>query len=290
MNVFVFGLGFSARAIVAEIRARHPEARFAGTTRSTDNFPAFEALGVTPHVFSGETPSETLFEDLSAATHLIVSIAPSIEGDAVLEMHRGEILAAPQLEWIGYLSTIGVYGDAGGAWIDESYTGDVSSDRARWRVEAEADWHALARQKAIPLAILRLAGIYGPGRSNLDKLRAGTAKAIDKPGQVFNRIHTSDIAQIAALAADRRLDGVFNVADDEPAPPQEVMAFAAALLGMDPPKPVPFDTAQMSPMARSFYADNKRVSNRAIKAALDITLRYPTYREGLKAVLEAERL
>lgn len=289
MTIFVFGLGYSARAAVAALRSAHPDARFAGTTRSGGTFAHFERLGVAPHVFTGTAPSATLAADLGAATHLIASVPPAPGGDPVLAHHRGDLLAAPRLGWLCYFSTIGVYGDAGGAWIDEQYLGDGLSERARARLVAEVAWQRLARQMEVPLLILRLAGIYGPGRSVFDKLRAGQARRVIKPGQVFNRIHAEDIGRVVALAAERRLSGIYNLADDLPAPPQEVMEHAATTAGLPLPPEVDFEDADLSPMARAFYADNKRVSNQAIKQALGITLLYPTYREGLAAILDAER-
>jgi len=289
MTIFVFGLGYSARAAVAALRAQNPGARFAGTTRGRENFPDFQRLGVTPHVFTGAAPGETLAGDLDAATHLLVSIAPSPDGDPVLAHHRDAVLAAPKLEWLCYFSTIGVYGDAGGAWIDESHLGNDLSERARKRLVAEVGWQRLARQKNVPLLILRLAGIYGPGRSVFDKLREGRAQRVVKPGQVFNRIHAEDIGRVVALAAAQKLAGIYNLADDLPAAPQEVMAHAADRAGLPLPPEIPFESADLSPMARDFYADNKRVSNQAIKQALGIELAYPTFREGLAAILDAER-
>ncbi|MBI4048112.1 MAG: NAD(P)-dependent oxidoreductase, partial [Devosia nanyangense] len=169
-------------------------------------------------------------------------------------------------------------------WVDESAPCHPENERSRQRVVAEDEWRSFAREKGIPLLILRLAGIYGPQRSTFDRLRDGTARRIVKPGQVFNRIHVADIGRVTALAAQRRLGGVFNLADDEPAPPQDLITYAAELMGVAPPPEVPFEAAEMTPLARSFYADNKRISNAAIKAALGIDLLYPNYREGLSAI------
>lgn len=286
MKLFVFGLGYSARAITEAVAA--PGTTISATTRSTDKAAALADTGIAPHIFSGTAPGETLAADLARADTLLVSIAPTDAGDPTLLHHGDAIAAAPNLTWMCYLSTIGVYGNADGAWVDESVPGSPSSRRARNRLAAEAAWQRLAEARGIPLMIARLAGIYGPGRSNFDKLRAGTARRILKPGQVFNRIHTADIGRIVSMAAERRLSGVFNVCDDEPAPPQEVMAHAADLLGVDRPPEVAFAQAEMSPMARAFYADNKRVSNQRIKNALGIEMLHPSYREGLAAVLRAE--
>ena len=203
--------------------------------------------------------------------------------------HAADILAAPRLGWIGYYSTVGVYGDAGGEWIDESAPTEPLSARNRYRLEAEESWRELAAQKGVPLAVLRLAGIYGPGRSPFEKLENGTARRVVKPGQVFNRIHVTDIGAITAAAARARLSGTFNLADDEPAPPQDVIAHAARLLGVAPPPEIPFEEADLSPMAKTFYAGNRRVSNAKIKSALSYAFRYPTYREGHAAILATMR-
>lgn len=225
----------------------------------------------------------------SGATHVILSIAPDAEGDPALRHHRADLDAAGDLQWLCYYSTVGVYGDFGGEWIDENAPLVPRNMRSDYRVVAEQQWRDYAAERGVPLTILRLAGIYGPGRSTFDKLRQGTARRVIKPGQVFNRIHVEDIARVTLLAAEKRLAGTFNMADDEPAPPQDVIAFAAEILGTDVPPDLPFDTAEMTPMQRSFYRDNKRVSNRAIKQALGIEMLYPDYRSGLAQILESER-
>jgi len=284
MQTFFFGMGYSSSATAEALRAGDAQMRIAGTVRD----PGTPAEGIRLHRFDGQSPGATLGEDLAATTHLIVSIAPDAEGDPVLRHHAGDIAAMPLLQWIGYFSTVGVYGDFGGGWVDETAETHPVNLRSQMRVAVEQQWRDVAAVRGVPLAILRLAGIYGPGRSGFDKLRDGTARRIVKPGQVFNRIHVEDIGRVTALAARARLDGTFNLADDLPAPPQEVVAHAAGLLGMAPPPEVPFATAEMTPMARSFYADNKRVANAAIKQALGIELLHPTYREGLAAILAAE--
>lgn len=285
MGVFFFGMGYSslasARAIHQLIDSAIP---IAGTTRSQERAEQMVDSAYRIHVFDGEAPGETLGEDLAKATHVILSIPPDEHGDPALNHHRAALDAAKDLEWICYYSTVGVYGDFGGAWIDESADTNPINKRSRQRVEAEAAWREYAAQRGVPLLILRLAGIYGPGRSAFDKLRDGTARRIVKPGQVFNRIHVEDIGRVTALAAARKLAGTFNLCDNEPAPPQDLVTYAAGLIGVTPPAEVPFDLAEMTEMARSFYSDNKRVSNKAIKQALGIELIYPTYREGLDAI------
>lgn len=281
MNVFFFGMGYSslasARAVHQLIDAAAP---ISGTTRSGESGNGPFRL----HRFDGVQLGPTLEADLRAATHVVQSIPPDEKGDAVLNLYRPTLDRAPNLQWLCYYSTVGVYGDFGGAWIDETATTNPINTRSRFRVEVEAQWRDYAASRGVPLLILRIAGIYGPGRSTFDKLRDGTARRIVKPGQVFNRIHVEDIGRITALAAERRLAGIFNLCDNEPAPPQDLVTHAAHLLGVEPPPEIPFETAPMSEMARSFYSDNKRVSNHAIRDALGIELLYPTYREGLAAI------
>jgi nucleoside-diphosphate-sugar epimerase len=226
---------------------------------------------------------------LDGVTHLLVSVPPDAAGDPVLAVHGEDIAGIEGLCWLGYLSTTGVYGDRGGGWVDESAELSPSGERGRRRVAAEAGWLDLWRRRGVPVHIFRLAGIYGPGRSPFDALRAGMAKRIDKPGQVFSRIHVEDLARVLAASISRPRPGaVYNVCDDDPAAPEAVVAHAAALLGVPAPPLVPFEAAELSPMARSFYVDNKRVSNRLIKSELGVTLRYPDYRAGLAAILADE--
>ena len=288
MNVFFFGLGFSSLAAVAKLRELDPEVRVSGTVRSPEKAPMLREKGIRAHQFTGSEPGPELGANLRAATHLVLSIATDEGGDPALLQHRQDLDAAESLQWLCYYSTVGVYGDFEGAWIDENAPLVPRNERSDRRVAAEAAWRCYAEQRGLPLAILRLAGIYGPGRSTFDKLRNGSARRLVKPGQVFNRIHVEDIGRITALAAQQRLSGTFNIGDDEPAPPQDVVAYAAELLGVEPPPAIAYAEAELTPMQRSFYADNKRVSNQAIKTALGIELLYPTYREGLSAILQAE--
>jgi nucleoside-diphosphate-sugar epimerase len=227
---------------------------------------------------------------LAGVTHVLASIPPEVEGDPVLDTMAEGISVLPGLAWLGYLSTTGVYGDRGGSWVDESSAMCPSSERGRRRVAAEAGWLALRRQYGVPVHVFRLAGIYGPSRNVFAQLRAGTAKRLDRPGQVFSRIHVADLAAgLAASIARPRPGAVYNVCDDEPAAPAEVTAFAAGLLGLEPPPLQPFDPAALSPLARSFWDDNKRVCNRLIKEELGVRLHYPDYRAGLRGVLETCR-
>jgi len=285
MGVFFFGMGFSS---LATARAIHQiiddDIPIFGTSRTEERIEALADSPYRAHLFDGESPGTTLVPDLRRSTHVVLSIPPTEAGDPALRMHRADLDQAPDLEWLCYFSTVGVYGDFGGAWIDESAPTRPINQRSAHRVEVEQQWRDYAEERGVPLLILRLAGIYGPGRSAFDKLREGTARRIVKPNQVFNRIHVEDIGRVAALAAQRKLSGTFNLADDEPAPPQDLIAYAARQMGVPVPTDIAFEDANMTPMARSFYSDNKRVSNKAIKAALGIELLYPTFREGLDAI------
>ncbi len=285
MSVFFFGMGFSS---LATAHALHEiidsDMPIAGTTRSEDGLEALADSPYRMHLFDGTAPGPTLGTDLRQASHVICSIPPVEAGDPALLQHRADFDAADKLDWLCYFSTVGVYGDFGGAWIDESAPTRPINRRSANRVEVEQHWRDYAAGRGVPLLILRLAGIYGPGRSAFDKLREGTARRIVKPGQVFNRIHVEDIGRVTALAAQRKLSGTFNLADDEPAPPQDLIEYAATQMGVPVPPDTPFDQAEMTPMARSFYSDNKRVSNAAIKQALGIELLYPNYRVGLDAI------
>jgi len=279
---FIFGAGYCARAFAAA--SRDPAIAIAGTTRSPAKFEALRASGIEPLLFDGRALSAELKDALREATHLIVSVAPDEGGDPVLAAAGGEMARlAPKLRWIGYLSTVGVYGDHGGDRVDETAECRPVSQRSKRRVEAENRWLASGEANGLPVAVLRLSGIYGPGRNAFVNLRNGTAKRLIKPGQVFNRIHVDDIAGALQHLAGRDLGGVFNVTDDMPAPPQDVVTYAAALMGVEPPPEVPFASAQLSPMARSFYGENKRVSNARIKAA-GYRFRHLDYRSALDAM------
>lgn len=287
MKAMFFGLGYSSRASARALQRACPhDLEISGTTRNADKSASLILENIKSFVFDpGEGRVQTtLPAAVDATTHLIHSIAPGEDGDVVLEHFRDRLMASDALKWMCYYSTVGVYGNFDGAWIDETAPCQPVNQRSQWRVKAEDDWRAFAAEKGIPLVILRLAGIYGPGRSSFDKLRDGKARRIIKPGQVFNRIHVSDIARVTALAAIEQLNGTYNLADDFPAPPQDLVTYAASVADLPPPPEVPFDEADMTPMARSFYNDNKRVSNAAIKKALGIELLFPTYREGLKAI------
>lgn len=255
-----------------------------GTTRSPAKATALAGECVAPMIW----PGDDMRAALDTATHLLISAAPDEGGDPVLRLLHDEIATrAGQFAWVGYLSTTGVYGDHAGDWVDENAPLTPATRRGKARVAAEAAWAAIP---GLPLHIFRLAGIYGPGRGPFAKVRAGTARRIVKPGQVFSRIHVDDIAQVLAASITRPDPGaVYNLCDDDPAPPEDVIAHAARLLNLPPPPVEDFATAEMTPMARSFYAESKMVRNDRIKTELGIRLIHPDYRAGLAALLALER-
>jgi nucleoside-diphosphate-sugar epimerase len=283
-HLLCLGLGYTGRALAARLAGEGWTV--AGTCRSSEQATALAAQDYPCHRFDRDHPlAQAMLADV---THILVSVPPDEAGDPVIDRHRNDIAAIGGLSWLGYLSTTGVYGDRDGGRVDETSELRPSGVRGRRRLVAETAWLDLWRDRGVPVHIFRLADIYGPGRSPLDALRAGTAKRIAKPGQVFSRIHVDDLASVLIASIARPRPGaVYNVCDDEPASPAEVVAHAAQLLGVPPPPLVPFDEVSLSPMARSFYADNKRVSNALIKAELGVRLRYPDYRAGLAAILAA---
>ena len=279
MRLLTLGHGYSAGFLT---RLLVPQGwQVTGTTRNDPGRVA--QAGAAPLRWPGD--EDAIRAEIARADAILVSAGPDDGRDPVLRDFAADLARAPAA-WIGYLSTTGVYGDHQGGWVDEDASLTPSTRRGQDRVAAEAEWQALAAAHGLPLHIFRLAGIYGPGRGPFEKIRNGTARRIIKPGQVFSRIHAEDIAQVlAASIAAPRPGAVYNVCDDDPAPPEDVLAHAATLLGLPPPPSEDFATAQMSPMARSFYADSKRVANDRIKAELGVTLRYPDYRSGLAALL-----
>ncbi len=281
-TLLCIGTGYSAQALARRLL---PEGwRVIGTTRSAEKARVLAAEGIEPLIWPGYGPLPALAE----ASHLLISVAPGPEGEPVLAALGAQIAAqASRFDWVGYLSTTGVYGDHQGGWVDEGTPLMPSTERGRQRQRAEAAWAAIP---GLPLHIFRLAGIYGPGRGPFAKVRAGTARRIVKPGQVFSRVHAEDIAQVLAASIARPNPGaIYNVCDDDPAPPEAVIAHAAELLGLPLPPAEDFATAEMTPMARSFYAESKRVRNDRIKRELGVTLIYPDYRAGLAALLAEEQ-
>ncbi|MFQ5564369.1 MAG: SDR family NAD(P)-dependent oxidoreductase [Parvularculaceae bacterium] len=284
-RLFCFGYGYTARALARRLAA--DGWLIAATARSAGKAAMIAEDGAEPVLWTiGQIPANAL-DDAAAA---LISAPPNDDGCPIFHACSDALAArADKIGWIGYLSTNGVYGDHGGAWIDETADLKAISARARRRVKAEAEWTGFAVERTLPLVIFRLPGIYGPGRSALDAVRAGRARRIIKEGQVFNRMHVDDIA--AALKAsiqNPHADALFNLSDDEPTPPQDVIEYACTLLGVAPPPLVPLEDADLSDMARSFYADNKRVRNDRMKEKLGVTLQYPTYREGLDAIFAAD--
>jgi len=284
-SLLCIGYGYCARHYAAAFGARFTQ--IAGTSRSSGR--SAEA-GVETIAFDGVSVSPELRDAVAAATHLLISAAPGESGDPTLAALKGEIEAAPLLNSIVYLSSLGVYGDHGGAWIDETAPTIPAHERGASRVAAEQAWQALGRARSLPVAILRLAGIYGPGQNAFVRLRTGRAHRIAKPGQVFNRIHVFDIAQSIDAAFARGFDGIVNLADDLPAPPGDQIEYAAQLLGMAPPPEISWEEAErtLPPLVLSFYRGCVRVRNDRLKQALGVALRYPTYREGLTAIFDSD--
>lgn len=273
---FVFGLGYSGKAVARALQNRGWQV--AGTTRSgrADDLPGIEI-----HPFDRDRPLPK--GALDGVTAILSTVPPDAEGDPVVAQ-AGAAMRAAGPRWVGYLSTTGLYGDHGGGWVDETTPPDPTQDRSRRRLEAEESWRATG----LPVHLFRLAGIYGPGRSAIEQVRAGVVRRINKPGQVFSRIHVEDIARSVLASLERPAPGtIYNLCDDDPAPPQDVILYACTLLGLEPPPEIGWDEAQatLSPMALGFYADNKRVSNRRMHDALGVELAYPSYRDGLAAIV-----
>ena len=282
-TLLCFGHGYCARALARTLRPLGW--RIYGTARAPENLQDLRDQGILPLLW----PGADLRPALAQATHLLISVSPQSTGDPVLNALSREIADAAPFEWTGYLSTTGVYGDHNGGWVDELTPLTPATKRGQYRVAAESQWQDLARAQSLNLHIFRLAGIYGPARGPFAKIQNGTARRIIKPGQVFSRIHVDDIAQTLAASIRRPNSGaIYNVCDDDPAPPQDVLAYAAKLLNMPVPPAEDWDSAEMTPMARSFYAESKRVTNDRIKSELGVSLIYPDYRCGLAALLNQQ--
>jgi nucleoside-diphosphate-sugar epimerase len=274
MHVMIFGCGYSGTAIAKAFG--ESGMRVSGTTRSADKAEDLRKAGIEAFVFDGETLSDNLKAAMASVTHLVQSIAPR-DADPLLSLLGDDSRTLlPDLQWIGYLSTVGVYGDHKGAWINEETRCVPVSGRSKERLDAEEGWLALAPARNVSAAILRLSGIYGPGRNAFVNLDRGTARRIIKKDQVFNRIRVEDIGASTRFLSENGLGGIYNVTDDQPGPPQDVIVEAARLMGVEPPPEQPFETAEMTPMARSFYGENKRVSNAKLKAA-GFRFSFPNY-------------
>ncbi|TCR90772.1 SDR family oxidoreductase [Rhizobium sp. BK376] len=287
MNLTIFGCGYSGTAIAKAFAdsADH----IVGTTRSPDKAAVLERDGIRAFVFDGAEISDALRADIKETTHLVQSIAPGKDSDPLIRLAGSDMRALmPKLEWIGYLSTIGVYGDHKGAWVDETVSVHPVSARSVERVEAEENWLSIGEANSIPVAVLRLSGIYGPGRNAFCNLERGTARRLIKKDQVFNRIRVEDIGAATRFLSDRGLGGIYNVTDDEPRAPQDIIVEAARLMGIEPPPEQPFETAELTPMARSFYGENKRVSNAKLRS-LGFAFRFPEYRMSLSELWSSGR-
>ncbi|MBI1273060.1 MAG: SDR family NAD(P)-dependent oxidoreductase [Alphaproteobacteria bacterium] len=284
-RIFIFGLGYTALALAGQLRSYGWDV--AGTTRRESKLRDLERLGIEGYLFDRGQGIRALPATLAGADYILHSIPPDRFGDPVFDIHDCDIVGhAPQMKWFGYLSSTGIYGDRQGGWVDEQTPPAPGGENGRARLEAENRWRGL-QEYGVPVHTFRIAGIYGPGRNALENLQRGTATRIDKPGHIFNRIHVEDIVQVLCASMNRPEPGaIYNLADDQPAPGHEMVAYAAELLGMEPPPLVPLAEAEaaMSPMARGFYAESRKVRNDRIKQALHIKLKYPTYREGLQAL------
>lgn len=285
-----FGYGYTARALARALPGGNSGLRWSviGTRRAAEDAAKLDADRVRGRVFT--RGRKLAAETIGQATHVLVSIPPDESGDPVLAEHAADLAkAAARLRWVGYLSTTAVYGDRAGDWVDETSELRPVGARGRRRVEAEAGWLELWRAHGLPVHVFRLAGIYGPGRNALEQVRAGTARRIVKPGQVFSRIHVADIVRVLLASIARPNPGaIYNLADDEPAAPQAMVEHACSLLGVAPPPEEAFATAPMTEFARSFYAESKRVQNERIKRELGVALAYPNYRAGLEALLRPD--
>lgn len=285
MRLMIFGLGYSGKEIAKTL---DPHCEWTGgTTRDNSNFPIIEKADVQPFQFDGSDLSDSLKGALKTVTHLIISIAPDTKsGDVVLSAFQKnfrEIM--PCLKWVGYLSTVGVYGHHGGDWIDENTPCTPLSKRSIARLKAEEKWQEASQINEFGLSIIRLSGIYGPGRNALLNLKAGKARRLVKKDQVFNRIHVADIAGAVSHLILNNLSGIWNVTDAEPTPPQDVVSYAAQLLSIEAPQEIDFETAELSPMARSFYGENKRVSNKKISKS-GYVFSHPNYRSALNELYQ----
>ncbi len=289
-KLFIFGYGYVACALVAEIK-RDPKAAWSitATTRDPEKLKGLRALGMRTYLFDDHMALGDPVAMMDGATHVLITTPPDDEGCPVFKMHGHDLGMLQSLEWIGYLSATAVYGSRDGEWVDETGETRPMSRRGSRRLLAEHQWLSLYKEYGLPVHIFRLAGIYGPGRSGLDAVRAGRSRRIKKEGHVFNRIHVDDIANtmLASMAKPNK-GGVYNVSDDLPAPSWEVITHACELVGVEPQPIMAFEDADLAPITRSFYADNKRVSNLKIKEELGVKLKYPSYKEGLQQCLASE--
>jgi len=283
-NLFCFGLGFTAQALARKMIAR--QWSVSGTCRSTDKDDSMRDFTVFP--FDGTLVNDEIGEALSKATHILVSIPPQLSGDVVLQHFGSKIAECEKLKWIGYISSTGVYGDTQGEWVDESSPLQPKTELNERRVEAENNWLNLVEKKGLPVMVFRCVAIYGPGRNLILSVKKGRARRIEKPDLVFSRIHVEDLAQVLEASIDNPKPGeIYNVSDDLPSPPSEAVEYACDLLKITPPPLIPFESAELSEIARGFYLTCKRVGNKKIKEELGVKLKYPNFRKGLEAIFKA---
>lgn len=287
-HLFCFGYGYSCEHL-GHVLERSGQWKISGTTRDSDKKCNLREHGIHAHIFDYDMPLADPLYMLRNVTHLVISTPPDDEGDPVFNTHGHEIAQLENLQWIGYLSTTGAYGDQNGGWVDETTPTRPTTKRGSRRLKAEEQWLSLHEHYGLPVHIFRLAGIYGPGRSALDSVRSGIARRINKPGHAFSRIHVEDIVQVLIASMTHPKGGeIYNVCDDHPAPSHEVISYACEMLGIEPPPLLPYDKVDMAPITQSFYADNKRVHNDKIKNDLGVDLLFSDYKKGLQACLENE--
>jgi len=278
-HLLILGFGYSAAAIGTKLCGQFDKITVTNRSQTPLSGDGYDHL-----VFDGQTMSDELRRAIVEATHILISIAPDDHGDPVMNACREALIAAREIEWIGYLSTVGVYGNHDGAWVDENTICKPVSTRSIRRLAAEQGWQEIAQQKNTPLAIFRLSGIYGPGRNAFVNIDKGRSRRLVKKGQVFNRIHRDDIANAVDRAIAIKASGTFNISDDQPAPPQDVVTYAHQLRGLEPPAEIDFETADISPMARSFYGENKKVANNKSKSELGLDYQWPDFRLAFDAM------
>ena len=287
-SLFCFGYGYTCDYLGHELMMTGNWS-ISGTTRDLERKEVLKQRGIKAHIFDYQSPLLNPSSTLENVTHILISTPPNDNGDPTYLIHDEDIAELKNLKWIGYLSATSIYGDRQGGWVSEQNNPSPSSQRGSRRLKAERQWQELAEEHNLPLHIFRLSGIYGPGRSAIDSVRAGVARRIEKPGHAFNRIHVEDIVQTLITSMNNPMAGnIYNLSDDEAAPSHEVIAYACKLLGMKPPPVIPYEEADLAPITRSFYSDNKRIENDKIKEQLGIKLKYPNHRLGLQACLEAE--
>jgi len=285
-KLFCFGYGYVAERLVQELQSLNEGWSFVVTTREREKLMTIRESGIKAYLFSDEMPFNDPIFALEGVTHILISTPPNHGGDIVFQAHARDILKMPTVEWIGYLSSTSVYGNRDGDWVTEQSDVNPTSERGSKRARAETQWLKMRRIAGIPINIFRLAGIYGVGRSAIETVMAGQSKRVFKDGHAFNRIHVDDIVQVLIASMDHPSPGdIYNLADDNPAPSHELIKYACELLGQDVPPLVPYNEDDLSPMARSFYKDNKRISNDKIKTKLDVTLKYPDYKSGLDDIV-----